>query len=306
MSETVFTEASVPNQSGRTVLITGANTGLGHETARVLAAKNARVLLACRSTDKGRSARDRILALHPNADIEVVQLDLGSLESIREAADQIRAEPRLDLIINNAGIMYPPHEETADGFESQFGVNHLGHFALTGRLMDKVRATPGARVVTVSSQGHRMRGGEIDFDDVHAEKSYSRQKRYNMSKLANLLFTYELQRRFEAAGVDAVSIASHPGGSQTDLGRHMSKWTMILLKPFAPLITHPPAAAALTTLRAATDPSATGGQYYGPAGFLEMTGPPVAVESSAASHDRDVARRLWDLSIELTGVDPGL
>ena len=297
MNETVFSEASVPDQSGRTVLITGANTGLGHETARVLAAKNARVLLACRSTDKGRSARDRILALHPNADIEVVQLDLGSLESIREAADQIRAEPRLDLIINNAGIMYPPHEETADGFESQFGVNHLGHFALTGRLMDEVRATPGARVVTVSSQGHRMRGGEIDFDDVHAEKSYSRQKRYNMSKLANLLFTYELQRRLAAAGKDTLAVAAHPGWTETNLQEHAKA-----VKFLNRFLAQEPLMGALPTLYAATQSDVNGAEYYGPSGFMEMNGPPKRVKSNRRSHDRNIAERLWNVSEDLTGV----
>jgi NAD(P)-dependent dehydrogenase (short-subunit alcohol dehydrogenase family) len=301
---TDFTEASVPDQSGRTVLVTGANSGIGYEAARVLAERNARVLLACRSADKGQSARERILAVRPEADVELVQLDLGSLESIRTAADRIRSEPRLDLIINNAGIMFPPREETADGFESQFGVNHLGHFALNGRLMHKVRATPAARVVTVTSTAHKW--GRISFEDIQAEKSYSRIQRYSMSKLANLLYAYELQRRFEAAGVDAISVGSHPGASQTDLSRHVPPLGMTLAKPLLHFLTHPPPAAALTTLRAATSLSASGGEYFGPSGVLGMVGPPVIVQSGAASHDREVARRLWELSIELTGVDPGL
>jgi len=302
MSE--FTEASVPDQSGRVALVTGANTGIGYEAARLLAAKNARVLLACRSDEKARAARDQILGIHPDADIELVPLDLRSLESVRRAADRVAEEPRLDLLINNAGIMFPPREETAEGFESQFGVNHLGHFALNARLMDKVRATPGSRVVTVSSNAHRF--GTIDFDDVHAERGYRKMGRYCMSKLANLLCAHELQRRFEAASVDAISVASHPGGSPTELSRHTAKLAMTLSAPLLAILTHPPAEAAMTTVRAATDPDAKGGDYFGPGGFMSMVGPPVLQKPSAASRDPELAERLWDLSIELTGVDPGL
>jgi NAD(P)-dependent dehydrogenase (short-subunit alcohol dehydrogenase family) len=299
-----FTEASVPDQSGRVALVTGANTGIGYEAARVLAGKNARVLLACRSDEKAKAARDRILDIHPDADLRLVRLDLGSLESVRRAADQIAEEPRLDLLINNAGIMFPPREETAEGFESQFGVNHLGHFALNARLMDKVRATPGSRVVTVTSNAHRF--GEIDFDDLHAEKRYRKMGRYCMSKLANLLYTHELQRRFETADIDAISVASHPGGSPTELSRHTAKLAMTLAAPLLAVLSHPPAKAALTTRRAATDPDAKGGDYFGPGGFLSMVGPPVLEQPSAASRDPELARRLWDISVELTGADPGL
>jgi len=301
---THFSAADVPDQSGRTALVTGANTGIGYEAALVLAGKGARVLLGCRSPEKGHAARDRILAAQGDADVVFVPLDLGSLDSIRKAADQLQSEARLDLLINNAGVMMPPRGETADGFETQFGVNHLGHFALTGRLLAKVCETPKARVVTVSSNGHKF--GKIDFDDVHAERSYSRVGRYGMSKLANLLFTYELQRRFEARGDDVAALACHPGGSPTELSRHMPKWFEILGKTLLAPVTHPPPEGALPTVRAATDPAALGGQYYGPSRWFEQAGPPVLVESNAASHDRETARRLWDLSIELTGVDPGL
>ncbi len=300
MPET-FTEASVPDQSGRTILITGANTGIGYEAARVLAGKGARVLLGCRSAEKASAARDRIRALHPKAEMELLALDLGSLQSVRDAAAEAAQEERLDLLINNAGIMIPPREETADGFESQFGVNHLGHFALTGLLLAKLRATPRSRVVTVSSTAHKA--GKIDFDDVHATRSYSRQGRYSMSKLANLLFTHELQRRLVAAGADTLAVACHPGMSDTELSRHFPSWAM----PIAPLLrlmTQSPAMGALPTLRAATDPEVVGGEYYGPSRRFELVGPPVRVRPNAASRDLEVARRLWDLSIELTGVDP--
>jgi NAD(P)-dependent dehydrogenase (short-subunit alcohol dehydrogenase family) len=213
----IFSEASVPGQSGRTIMITGANTGIGYEAARVMAGQGARVLLACRSAEKASAARDRICGLHPKAEVELLSLDLGNLQSVRDAAAQLAPEERLDLLINNAGIMIPPREETADGFESQFGVNHLGHFALTGLLLPKLRATPGARVVTVSSTAHKV--GKIDFEDVHARQSYSKQGRYSMSKFANLLFAHELQRRFDSAGDSTLSVACHPGISDTELSR---------------------------------------------------------------------------------------
>ncbi len=300
MSE--YTEASVPDQRGKPIFVTGANTGIGYEAALVLAGKGARVLLGCRSPERGEAARDRILAAHPGADVVFTQVDLASLESVRDAADRIRNESRLDLLVNHAGLMVPPRRETAEGFESQFGVNHLGHFALTGRLLPKLCETGGSRVVSVSSNGHRF--GKIDFEDPHARERYSRTGRYGMSKLANLLFTYELQRRLEARGDDVAALACHPGGSDTELARHMPSW---LARVIATLMRIQSAAdGALPTLRAATDPAAKGGEYYGPSGWMEIAGPAVRVESNAASHDRETARRLWDLSIELTGVDPGL
>ncbi len=298
-----FNEASVPDQSGRTILVTGANTGIGYEAARVLAGRGARVLLGCRSTVKARDARERICALHPKAKVELLSLDLGNLQSVREAADEVSREARLDLLINNAGIMVPPREETADGFESQFGVNHLGHFALTGLLLEKLLATPGSRVVNVSSGAHKW--GKIEFDDVNATRSYNRQTRYGMSKLANLLFTFDLQRRLATAGAETIAVACHPGVSETELSRNMPAW-MKLLTPVFRLLSHPPPQGALPTLRAATDPQVEGGQYYGPAGLLEMSGPPVLVEGNEASQDTQVARRLWDLSVEMTGVEIAL
>ena len=298
-----FTAASVPDVSGRTCLVTGANTGIGYEAALVLAARGARVLLGCRDQARGEAARDRILESHPAADCSFLPLDLGSLESVRKAADLVRTEARLDVLINNAGIMIPPRQETADGFESQFGVNHLGHFALTGLLLDKLREAEGARVVTVSSSAHMS--GRIDFDDIHAKRRYSRAGRYGMSKLANLLFTYELQRRLDQASTDTIAVACHPGVSETELSRDFPKW-MFLFTPLIRRFSHEPPDAALPTLRAATDAGVRGGEYYGPSGAFDMSGPPVVAKSSSASHDRAVARRLWDLSIELTGIDPGV
>lgn len=296
-----FTEESVPDQSGRTALVTGANSGIGFEAARVLAGRGARVLIGCRSEQKASAARDRILALHPDAEVEFVALDLGRLSSVREAAVRVNEEPRLDLLINNAGIMVPPREETADGFESQFGVNHLGHFALTGLVLRKLETTPGARIVSVSSNAHKF--GAIDFDDLQAEKSYSRVGRYNMSKLANLLFIDELQRRLEPRPTDAIATACHPGVSPTELIRFLPGWIQFL-SPLMAFLSHEPPAAALPTLRAATDPGVRGGEYYGPAGFQEFQGPPVLVEPIPAARDSAVASRLWQTSIELTGVDP--
>ncbi len=298
-----FTAASVPDQSGRTALITGSNTGIGWEAAAVLAGKGARVLLACRSPEKGAAALERIQRLHPDADLAFVALDLGSLESVRKAAARIAGEAQIDLLINNAGIMMPPRQETTDGFESQFGVNHLGHFALTGLLLEKLRESEGARVVSVSSGAHKA--GRIQFDDIHAKKRYGRMERYGMSKLANLLFSHELQRRLGAAAHGTVALACHPGVSETELSRNFPAWMKLLTPLFRPF-SHPPPQGALPTLRAATDPEARGGEYYGPGGLFETSGPPVRNEPSRASRDPETARRLWDLSIELTGVDPGI
>ena len=298
-----FTAASVPDQSGRTVLVTGANSGLGWETADVLAGQGARVLLACRSRERADAGRDRILARHPEADLVYLSLDLASLDSVRKAADQVASENRLDLLINNAGIMIPPRRETAEGFESQFGINHLGHFALTGLLLGKLRETGRARVVTVSSSAHLA--GRIDFDDLNANRRYDRVGRYGMSKLANVLFSYELQRRLDAANADTIAVACHPGVSETELSRDFPSW-MNFFTPLVRRFAHPPPQAALPTLRAATDPEVRGGQYYGPGGLFDMSGPPVLAKSSRASHDRETARRLWDVSVEWTGVDPGV
>ncbi|MDT5249782.1 MAG: hypothetical protein QOJ28_2416 [Mycobacterium sp.] len=285
----------IPDQSGRTAVITGANTGLGYETAAALAAKGARVVLAVRNLDKGKAAADLIVRANPGADVSVQELDLTSLHSVEEAAHELRSGlDQLDLLINNAGVMMTPRSTTKDGFELQFGTNHLGHFAFTGHLLDLLVSTPLSRVVTVSSLGHRM--GRIRFDDLQSERRYTRAGAYGQSKLANLLFTYELQRRL--SDTDTIAIAAHPGGSSSELARHLPSAVQLAFRPFE----QSAELGALPTLRAATDPNASGGDYYGPGGFAELRGYPEVVESNGRSHDVDVARRLWAASEELTGV----
>ncbi|MFI2477794.1 SDR family NAD(P)-dependent oxidoreductase [Nocardia xishanensis] len=296
-----WTEQDIPAQKGRLAVVTGANSGLGFETARALAARGASVVLAVRDVDKGKHAADRIASAVPGADTTVQQLDLTSLASVRTAAEQLKsAHATIDLLINNAGVMYPPRQTTSDGFELQFGTNHLGHFALTGLLLDTMLPVPGSRVVTVSSVGHRIRA-RIDFDDLHGERSYNRVAAYGRSKLANLMFTYELQRRLSGNG-KTIAVAAHPGAANTDLMRNMPTALRALVPVVAPIVTQTPAMGALPVLRAATDPGVLGGQYYGPGGFLETRGYPKIVESSARSHDMAIQQRLWTVSEELTGV----
>ena len=297
-----WSESNVPDQRGRVAVVTGANTGLGYETARVLAQRGAEVVLAVRSVDKGKQAAQRIAAVAPGAEVTVQELDLTSLASVRAAAAELAARyPQLDLLINNAGVMYTPYQQTADGFELQFGTNHLGHFALTGLLMPQLLTTPGSRVVTVSSLGHRIRA-RIHFDDLQFEKSYDRLQAYGQSKLANLLFTYELERRLAASKASAIAVAAHPGFSDTDLARHVPGPLLVFKPVLAGLFAQSAARGALPTLRAATDPDVTGGQYYGPNRLFETQGDPVLVSSSKQSHDAALQRRLWAVSEELTGV----
>ena len=290
----------IPDQSGRTAVITGANTGLGYETAAALAAKAARVVLAVRNLDKGKDAARRIEQATPGAQVELQELDLTSLDSVRAAADSLNANHQtIDLLINNAGVMFTAQSTTKDGFEMQFGTNHLGHFALTGLLLDRVLAAPNSRIVTVSSQGHRFVSG-IRFDDPQFERDYSRVGAYGQSKLANLMFTYELQRRLQ--GTATIAVAAHPGGSNTELARNSPLPLRLLFRVIGPVLTQDAAAGALPTLRTATDPGVLGGQYFGPDGLGEQRGHPKPVTSSAASYDVDAQRRLWALSEELTGV----
>ena len=295
MSDT-WTEQDIPDQSGRVAVVTGANTGLGFETARMLAERGAAVVMAVRDVEKGKQAAARI-----HGDVTVQALDLTSLDSIRSAAADLRAtHPRIDLLINNAGVMYTPQQSTADGFELQFGTNHLGHFAFTGLLLDRLLPVPGSRVVTVSSNGHRIRAA-IHFDDLQWERSYGRAAAYGQSKLANLMFTYELQRRLASLGT-TIAVAAHPGISNTELARSTPAVLRVPVSWLAPLIAQRPEMGALPTLRAATDPSVTGGQYYGPGNRGEVRGYPKVVSSSADSHDLATQQRLWAVSEELTGV----
>ena len=296
-----WTEADVPNQSGRTAMITGGNSGIGFETARVLARRGALLLLGCRDQGKAHDAVGRIRAVAPGADVRVVPLDLASLRSVRAAAAQIRsAGDGIDLLINNAGVMMPPYGVTADGFELQFGINHLGHFAVTGLLLDRLAGRPGARVVTVSSNNHRE--GRINFDDLQSQHGYRRIAGYGQSKLANLMFTYELQRRLAAAGSPAIAAAAHPGLTRTDLARYLSRvmttYYVLVERPLA----QSAAMGALGTLRAATDPAVRGGDYYGPVRWRGERGHPQRISSSERSHDEEAQRRLWQESERLTGV----
>ncbi|ORW63964.1 SDR family NAD(P)-dependent oxidoreductase [Mycobacterium saskatchewanense] len=302
-----WSQADVPDQSGRIAVVTGANTGIGYHTAAVLAFRGAHVVLAVRDLEKGNAALSRIVAASPRADVTLQRLDLSSLDSVRSAAAALgEAYPRIDLLINNAGVMWTPKSTTEDGFELQFGTNHLGHFALTGLLLDHLLPVRDSRVVTVSSLGHRLRAA-IHFDDLQWERRYDRIAAYGQSKLANLLFTYELQRRL-AARPDAktIAVAAHPGGSNTDLARNLPGVFQPLKAVLGPVLFQSPAMGALPTLRAATDPAVQGGQYYGPGGFLEQRGRPKLVESSAQSHDEELQGRLWAVSEELTGVRFGI
>ncbi len=295
-----WTTTDIPDQTGRVAVITGANTGLGYETAAALAARGAHVVLAVRNLDKGKDAAALISRRNPGASVALQELDLTSLDSIRSAAEQLRADhDRIDLLINNAGVMWTPKSTTKDGFELQFGTNHLGHFAFTGLLLDRMLPVEGSRIVTVSSIGHRIRA-DIHFDDLQWERSYSRVAAYGQAKLANLLFTYELQRRLAPHGT-TIAAAAHPGGSRTELTRNLPPLLARLTPLIEPLFQGADM-GALPTLRAATDPGVLGGQYYGPDGWGEQRGYPKVVQSSRKSHDTGVQKRLWTVSEELTGV----
>jgi NAD(P)-dependent dehydrogenase (short-subunit alcohol dehydrogenase family) len=298
---TTWDEADVPGQSGRTVVVTGANSGIGFEAARVLALRGASVVLACRDMGRAQDACARILAGAPGAAVTAVALDLASLASVKAAAQEIGARhARLDLLINNAGVMMAPYATTADGFELQFGTNHLGHFALTGLLLDRLLPVAGSRVVTVASNAHRA--GRLGFDDLQSQRRYRRTAAYAQSKLANLLFTYELQRRLAAAGEATSALAAHPGTAMTDLTRYLPQVLQAGYGMFGRIFAQSPAMGALPTLRAATDPGARGGEYYGPGGWMQSKGYPRLVGSSARSHDEQAQRRLWEESERLTGI----
>ena len=301
-----WTSADVPSQSGRVAIVTGSNTGVGYEAAAVLADKGAHVVLAVRNVNKGNEAKSRITARSPNAAVTVQELDLASLASVHKAADELRAaHPRIDLLVNNAGVMTVDKASTEDGFELQFGTNHLGHFALTGLLLDNMLGVDGSRVVTMSSPGHRVLA-TIDFDHLRLDSSYNRFAGYGQSKLANLLFTYELARRLEVKAAPTVSLAAHPGASNTELLRNVPGLIRDPIQFVWSRYAQSAAMGALPLLRAATDPDARSGQYYAPDGRGEQRGHPKVVDSSAQSHDESLQRRLWSASEELTGVTFGV
>ena len=300
-----WTAKSIPDLTGKIAIVTGANRGIGYATARALACSGATVILACRNKDKGEAAAQQIAQEHPKAKAAFMQLDLSDLALVHRFVDEFTSHyDRLDMLINNAGIMRTPFQKTPDGFESQFAINHLAHFALTGLLLDLIIRTPQARVVTASSWGHSF--GVIDFDNLNAEKYYDSGMAYAHSKLAGILFTYELQRRFESAGVDAIAAVVHPGWTATDLP---SGWTATkqpvgwrIIRMLHPLIGQKPEMGALPTLYAATAPDAQGGNYYGPTSWGGLRGCPAKARSSDRSYDTAVAAKLWAVSEELTGV----
>lgn len=299
-----WTIANIPDLLGKVIIVTGGNSGLGFESVKAFAEKGAEVILACRTIENGETAKIKIIKQNHTSKIVVMQLDLMDLSSIKSFATRFKENyNRLDILLNNAGIMIPPYGLTKDGFESQIGTNHLGHFALTGLLIDLIVKTPTSRVVSTSSLAHRS--GKMDFDNFLFDngKGYSPMKAYGRSKLANLLFIYHLQGIFEAKKIDSIAVAAHPGVSRTNLMRFIeSKFYYRLLKPLSSLFLQSAAMGALPQLMAAVDPNVKGGEFYGPDGFNEIKGSPVKVESNEASHRIEDAMKLWKLSEKLTGI----
>ena len=289
--------AQVPSQRGKVAVVTGANGGLGYETALGLAKKDVEVILACRNLQKAEAAKSGMVRQYPGARIKTMQLDVSSLREVRQFADQFgRQYDKLDLLINNAGIMMSPYRVTQDGFENQLATNYIGHFALTGLLLPLLTGTPGSRVVTLSSLSYKW--ARIQFEDLHARKGYSRRKAYGQSKRACLVFAYELHRRLSAAGYDTLSVAAHPGLAKTNLDQYFPA----LIRPLGSLFLQPAGKGALPVLYAALEQGVKGGEFIGPDGFKEMRGEPSRVDSDAYSKDQKVAERLWQASQEMTRV----
>lgn len=304
MKSQKWTTNDIPDLTGKVIIVTGGNSGLGFESVKAFAAKGAEVILACRNVEKGELAKSEIVKSDPTSKIRVMELDLMDLSSIREFTSSFKSNyDQLDVLLNNAGIMMTPYSLTKDGFESQFGTNHLGHFALTGLLLDIIQQTPGSRVINISSLAHK--GGTFDFEDLLYKngKSYDPMKSYRRSKMANLLFTYELQRKLAVAQSDTMAIAAHPGVSMTNLANHLKGSFMFkIFELIGGFISHDPAKGALPGIRASVDPTVQGGEYYGPDGMMEMKGNPVKVASNKASHNRQDAQELWKVSEQMTGV----
>lgn len=286
----------IPSLKGKNIVITGANSGIGFEAAKVFAAKGGNVILACRNTDKGQSALNAIKEATPDANLTRLPLDLASLDSVTAFSQQVaQTWDHLDILVNNAGVMAPPLSRTAEGFEMQFGTNHLGHFALTGKLLPLLEKSDDARIVVVSSLAHRF--GRINFSDLNSEKRYLRWPAYAQSKLANLMFAKELQRRLQKQGSSVVTCAAHPGYSSTELQRYVPGNSL-----FNSLLSQTQAQGCLPTLYAATAPDIKGGEYIGPDGFFEVKGNPKRAYSTKRSNDVDTADRLWQVSEKLTQV----
>lgn len=294
-----FTAEQVGSQQGRRILVTGANAGLGFETSKVLAARGATVVLACRDRGKAEAAMAAIRDVTPAADLVFLELDLADLDSVRASAANLLAGPRIDVLINNAGVMIPPRMLTKQGFELQFGVNHLGTFAFTGLVHPHV----DDRIVITSSLAHK--GGSIDYDDLGAEQSYRPFPRYQWSKLANLMHMYELDRRLRAAGRTTLAVGSHPGAATTELGRHVPRLLQLIVALATPLF-NSAAQGAWPTLQAAVGDATTSGDYYGPQGLGEISGRSGKARATRLARDPEAGRELWERSAELTGVDPGI
>lgn len=290
-----WTVENIPDQSGRIVIVTGSSSGIGYEAARVLANKNAKVIIAVRNLEKGEKAKSRIINQYGNADVEIMKIDLADLESVKSFADTFKQKySQLDILINNAGVMIPPYSKTKDGYELQFGTNHLGHFALTLQLLDILRNTKNSRIVNVASNAHKY--GKINFDDLNWEKrKYKPMRAYGASKIANLYFTKELSEKLKNEGV--LVAAAHPGWTSTDLQRHSSLFEF-MNGIFAMKIEQ----GALPTLRAATDNNVQNGDYYGPDGIQGWRGYPVKVDTNKLAKDKAIAERLWEVSEDLTGI----
>jgi len=297
MSKANWNSNNIPDLKGKVVIVTGATSGLGKEATKILAQKNATVIVAVRNTKKAESVEQEIKQIQPNAKIDIQEMDLNSLESVNRFADKVLSSyDRLDVLINNAGIMACPFDKTKDGFEIQMGTNHLGHFALTGLLMPLLEKTKNARIVATSSIGHRM--GNIDFQDINWEKrKYNSNKAYADSKLANLYFAYHLAEKLKAENKDIKVTAAHPGWTRTDLQKHS-----LMMRMLNPLFSQGTDKGVLPTLRAAFDPNANSGEYFGPSRFFEMHGSPIVVKSNERSHDAEAAKKLWDISETLTNI----
>lgn len=299
-----WSEKQVRDLSDKVIIVTGGNSGLGYESVQFFASKGAKVILASRSIDRGMKAKDNILYRYPRAEIEVMQLNLGSLTSIKAFTETFKSSyDRLDVLLNNAGIMTTPYGKTVDGMEQQIGVNHFGHYALTGQLLEVLKTTQDARIVTISSLAHK--NGTMDFDQLMFEdgNGYTPMKAYGRSKLANLLFTYELKSKIERAGLDIKVLAAHPGGANTNLARHLEgKWWFKALRPLLGQVTQSAYQGALPGIRASLDKEAVSGDYYGPSGRREVKGKPVLVQSSQLSHNQEVAEKLWQVSEILTQI----
>ncbi len=296
-----FSMSNVADQSGRLAIITGANNGLGYETALAMVAKHMKVVMACRNVDKAEAAKQDILAKVPSGDIEILQIDLSKMASVRSAAEEFRSKyNKLDILVNNAGIMYPPYLKTEDGFESQMATNCFGHFLFTSLLINLIPDSPESRITWLSSSAHKT--GKINFNDINFETRYTRMASYGQSKLVCLMYALELARQLKIAGRKIKSNSAHPGGAITDLGRNIPRWADRLMKyTILPFITHSRADAVLPILEGALAPTAESGQYYGPQGFLEMSGPPGVATIAKQALDTDAAKKLWELSDQFTG-----